>query len=62
VNVKLRLQIFFWTRLLDILLWIERGGWRKPRQVVRTPLIVLVLEVKTDPKEAALNHDGFSQN
>jgi hypothetical protein len=60
MSAKIRLQILFWTSLVGVLLWIERRGWRKPRQVVRTPLIVLVLEVKTDPKETI--QGGFGQN
>ena len=46
MNAKIRLQIWFWKRVVDLLLWIEGKGYPKPRQVIHTPLIVLVLEVR----------------
>jgi len=44
ISLKLRFQKWFWIKLTERLLFLQNKGWKKPRQMVRTPLIVLILE------------------
>jgi hypothetical protein len=34
----------YWIKLTELFLFLDHRGWKKPRQVVHTPLIVLTLE------------------
>jgi hypothetical protein len=44
MNAHARRKMRFWQAITWFLLTLEKWGWKKPRQAVHTPLIVLKLD------------------
>ena len=44
---QVRIKRWLWIKLNELLLLLDAMGWKRPRQVIHTPLIVLML---SEPK------------